>query len=85
MKKPASLTLLGLLLAMGSSLAQSFVLPEDMSETDRKRFKRFETFQIKGVCGDTDLERLAGLGVNTVRGYTIGEPKDMRKKLDRAH
>jgi hypothetical protein len=79
------ITLLITLLLTGSTLAQSFVIPEGMSETGRKRFERFETFQIKGVCGDRDLDRLAKLGVNTVRGYTIDEPEEMRKKLDHAN
>ncbi len=61
---------------------RAFVLAEGVSETDRKRFERFENFQIKGVCGDADLDRLAKLGVNTVRGYTIQEPEVMRAKLD---
>ena len=56
-----------------------------MSAIERKRFERFESFQIKGVCGESDMERLARLGVNTVRGYTLGEPEIMRKKLDDAH
>lgn len=73
------------LVVVGSTLAQSFVMPEGLTEIDRKRFERFETFQIKGVCGDRDLDRLAKLGVNTVRGYTIAEPTIMREKLDHAH
>jgi hypothetical protein len=77
--------LLSLLLLTGTTFAQSFVLPEGMSEIERKRFERFETFRIKGVCGDSDLERLSKIGVNTVRGYTIGESGEMRKKLDDAH
>jgi hypothetical protein len=77
-------TALIVILLTGSTIAKPFVLPEGMSETDRKRFERFENFEIKGVCGDSDLERLSTLGVNTVRGYTIGEPEEMRKKLDRA-
>lgn len=68
-----------------SAVAQSFVLPEGLSETDRKRLERFEKFQIKGVCGDRDLDRLAALGVNTVRGYTIPDAETMRQKLDHAH
>lgn len=83
--KTTLITLFGSLLFMSAATAQSFVLPDDMSETDRKRFERFETFQIKGVCGDRDLERLAKLGVNTVRGYTIAAPEVMREKLDHAH
>ncbi len=79
------LTLLFTLLLTASTFGQSFVLPEGMSETDRKRFERFETFQIKGVCGDRDLDRLATLGVNSVRGYTIDEPREMLKKLDHAN
>jgi hypothetical protein len=78
-------TLLVLLLLGSPPFVRSFVLPEGMTELDRKRFQRFETFQIKGVCGDTDLDRLAKLGVNTVRGYTIGEPVAMKMKLDHAH
>jgi hypothetical protein len=73
-----------LLLWTGPAFAYAFVLPENLSESDRKRFGRFETFQIKGVCGDSDLERLAKLGVNTVRGYTIPDSRAMRKKLDQA-
>ncbi len=85
MHKTTPLTLLGTLLLLCSTFAQAFVMPEGMSETDRKRFERFESFQIKGVCNDRDLDRLAKLGVNTVRGYTIAEPKKMREKLDHAH
>jgi hypothetical protein len=84
MYKSPSLTLLGVLLLASSTIAAPFVLPEGLSETERKRFERFKTFEIKGVCGDSDLERLSTLGVNTVRGYTIGEPKEMIKKLDHA-
>lgn len=69
----------------GSAFAQSFVLPKDLTEIERKRFERFKTFQIKGVCGDSDLDRLSGLGVNTVRGYTIQTPDIVREKLDHAH
>lgn len=84
MKTTLQIASLSLLLLATSALAQSFAIPEGMSDTDRKRFERFETFQIKGVCGDRDLDRLAKLGVNTVRGYTIEEPEVMRKKLDHA-
>lgn len=85
MHKTTPLALVGILLFASSTFAQSFVLPEGTSEADRKRFARFETFQIKGVCGDRDLARLSKLGVNTVRGYTIAEPAVMREKLDEAH
>lgn len=85
MNRSIPAALLGLLVLLGHPSAFSFVLPDDLSETERKRFERFETFQIKGVCGDADLDRLATLGVNTVRGYTIGEPEEMRRKLDHAH
>ena len=74
-----------LLLPACAALAQSFVAPKTLSEIERKRFQRFETFQIRGVCGDRDLERLAKMGVNTVRGYTIPSPEEMRAKLDEAH
>lgn len=77
-------TLLAITLA-GSAVAQSFVMPEGLSEIQRERFKRFETFHIKGVCNDSDLDRLASLGVNTVRGYTIPSAEAMRAKLDHAH
>ena len=83
--KPSVLPLSALaLLLFWPAVARSFVVPEGMSETQRQRFERFETFQIKGVCGDKDLDRLAKLGVNTVRGYTIEEPAVMREKLDHA-
>lgn len=85
MKTNILIASLGFVFLACSAQAQSFVMPEGMSEEDRQRFGRFETFQIKGVCGDTDLERLAKLGVNAVRGYTIQEPAVMREKLDRAH
>jgi hypothetical protein len=78
-------TVWGLLLLTAPVAAHAFTLSEGMSEVERKRFHRFETFKIKGVCGDTDLDRLAKLGVNTVRGYTIAEPTEMLKKLDHAH
>jgi hypothetical protein len=84
MKSTTLLSLLGLLTLTGSTFAQAFVIPEGMSETDRKRFERFETFRIKGVCGDRDMDRLAEFGVNTVHGYTIEEPAVTRQKLDRA-
>jgi hypothetical protein len=63
----------------------SFVVPEGMSEVERARFERFKTFQIKGVCNDGDRERLATLGVNTVRGYTIPAAAEMIAKLDDTH
>jgi hypothetical protein len=85
MKRLSRLTLLGLLCLTGATSARAFVVPAGMSETDRKRFERFETFHIKGVCGDRDLARLAANGVNTVRGYTLDEPAVMRQKLDDAH
>ncbi len=78
-------TLLASLLLAGSAFAQSFVVPKDLPEIERKRFERFKTFQIKGVCGDSDLDRLSKLGVNTVRGYTISSPEDVLEKLDHAH
>jgi len=85
MKSPQLLLLTGLLVLTSPVFAGSFAVPESVPEPDRQRFERFETFQIKGVCGDTDLDRLAKLGVNTVRGYTIQEPEVMREKLDHAH
>ncbi|MGL5017766.1 MAG: hypothetical protein ACRDBP_06515 [Luteolibacter sp.] len=85
MFKPTLRTLVSILLLGSVAFGQSFKLPEGASVAERKRFERFEAFQIKGVCGDSDLERLAGMGVNTVRGYTLGEPAAMRKKLDAAH
>ena len=84
MKSPAPLTLLGILLLTYPAIAGAFVIPEGMSDTERQRFKPFQTFQIRGVCGDRDLERLARSGVNTVRGYTMGEPAAVRESLDRA-
>jgi hypothetical protein len=85
MKFTARLLTLGLVFLIVSPSARSFTIPEDASETFRERFARFATFRIQGVCGDRDLERLATLGVNTVRGYTLGTPEEMRKKLDHAH
>jgi hypothetical protein len=82
MKTTVPLTFIALLLLTVSGMAYSFVLPAGLSEVEQKRFEPFRTFQIKGVCGDRDLDRLARLGVNTVRGYTIEEPAVMRKKLD---
>ncbi len=73
------------LLLTSSVIARSFVVPDGLSGIAHKRFERFESFQIKGVCGDSDMDRLARLGVNTVRGYILGEPEIMRKKLDDAH
>jgi hypothetical protein len=78
--------LLFLALSIGSSaFAQSFVMPEGISEIERQRFARFESFQIKGVCGERDLARLATFGVNTVRGYTIPSAAEMNAKLAEAH
>lgn len=85
MHKATTFTLMGALLLLASAMAKTFVLPEGMSETERQRFELFKTFQIKGVCGDGDMDRLARIGVNTVRGYTIEEPAVMREKLDQAH
>ncbi|MEY4489974.1 MAG: hypothetical protein RIQ79_2482 [Verrucomicrobiota bacterium] len=79
------LTLLGFLALTAPAVTQAFTIPDGLSETERKRFERFETFQIKGVCSDHDLARLAERGVNTVRGYTLDEPAVMRQKLDNAH
>jgi hypothetical protein len=73
------------LLFTSATLATSFVIPKGLSAPERKRFERFDSFQIRGVCGEGDLERLAKLGVNTVRGYTLGEPEIMRRKLDQVH
>jgi hypothetical protein len=84
MKPTSQLSILGIFVLTCSAFAQSFVMPEGLSAADREKFQRFETFQIKGVCGDRDLERLATLGVNTVRGYTIAEPREMKQKLDQA-
>lgn len=78
-------TLFASLLLACSAFAQSFVAPKDMPEIERKRFERFKTFQIKGVCGDSDLDRLSKIGVNTVRGYTIPSPEKIIEKLDHAH
>ena len=72
------------LLLTSPAIARSFVVPDGMSGIERKRFERFGSFQIKGVCGESDMRRLSTLGVNTVRGYTLGEPEIMRKKLDEA-
>ncbi len=78
--------IVGLALPLGcAAFAQSFVMPQGLSDIQRARFARFESFQIKGVCGDADLDRLASLGVNTVRGYTIPSVEVMREKLDHAH
>lgn len=85
MKPGSFLSLLLVLITCDSALAQSFVMPSGLSEIERQRFARFESFQIKGVCGDTDLDRLAKLGVNTVRGYTIPSAEVMRAKLDQVH
>lgn len=85
MKSPAPLTYLCAFLLTCPAIAQSFAVPKGLSGIEQKRFKRFESFQIRGVCGESDLDRLARNGVNTVRGYTIGEPATMREKLDRVH
>lgn len=85
MKRLRPRPLLGILLFACSFFAQAFVLPPGLSEIERQRFSRFEEVPIRGVCGDRDLARLASLGVNTVRGYTIEEPAAMRQKLDDAH
>jgi hypothetical protein len=85
MKPTTPFTFIALLLLTCTAFSYTFVLPEGLSEAEKKRFERFKTFQIKGVCGDRDVDRLAGLGVNTVRGYTIEEPAVMRKKLDHVH
>lgn len=84
MKLKASIPLIALLLLPCAAWAQSFVMPKGLSEIERKRFEKFEKFQIKGVCGDRDLERLSKMGVNTVRGYTIPGVEEMRAKLDEA-
>jgi hypothetical protein len=79
------LSLLGALALASSAYAYSFAQPEGLTEAERKRYARFEKFQIKGVCGDTDIARLGDRGVNTVRGYTIEAPATMIQKLDNAH
>ena len=84
MKTSVRSSILISILLTGSALAQSFVMPKDVSEAERKRLERFKTFQIKGVCGEGDMDRLSQLGVNTVRGYTIPSPEDIREKLDHA-
>jgi hypothetical protein len=85
MTQNARITLLSFLLLASPAFAYSFVIPQGLSDAQRARFKCFESFQIKGVCGDGDFERLSRLGVNTVRGYTIAKPEAMRAKLDRAN
>lgn len=81
----AIVPLLLLLAPACAVLAGPFVIPDGMAEPNRKRFEPFESFQIRGVCGDGDFERLARLGVNAVRGYTIPDPAEMRARLDAAH
>ncbi len=78
------IAVLGVLLLAGTTLAAPFVLPPGVSETSRKRLERFESFQIRGVCNDRDLQSLVGTGVNTVRGYSIRDPKVTLEKLDLA-
>lgn len=77
-------TLFAILALVSHGMAAPFVIPEGLPDDSRKRFERFETFRIKGVCGDTDLDRLASYGVNTVRGYTFRNPEKTRQKLDHA-
>jgi hypothetical protein len=72
------------LLLSGLAWAAPLALPADLPEASRKRFDVFQSFRIKGVCGDRDLESLAGTGVNTVRGYSIPSAQVARDKLDRA-
>lgn len=63
-----------------------FRVPDTLTAEQASRFAQFEDFQIKGVCGDRDLERLSTFGVNTVRGYTIpAETSRMTARLDEAH
>ncbi len=85
MHRIVSLAILAVLIPASAAIASPFAIPDGMSEVDRTRFKRFTSFQIRGVCGDRDLERLATIGVNTVRGYTIESAQAMRDKLDLAH
>ena len=80
-----AVVLVGVLGSSAVAQGGGVVVPDDLSPTQRARFERFENFRIDGVCGDRDLERLAALGVNTVRGYTIPAPEKMRAKLDEAH
>lgn len=78
--------LIGLAFSLVSTLATAqFKIPQGLSAEQRARFERFENFQIKGVCGVRDLERLSRFGVNTVRGYTIPSPEDMLDTLDEVH
>ncbi len=57
-----------------------------LAQTGQARLERLKSFRIRGVCGgEHDLERLATLGVNTVRGYSIPDPESMRATLDKAH
>ncbi|MEM1184195.1 MAG: hypothetical protein AAGI53_04245 [Planctomycetota bacterium] len=74
-----------LCVALSGSAFGQFRVPDTLSPEQAARFERFETFQIKGVCGVRDLERLSEGGVNTVRGYTIPSPGEMTKTLDRVH
>jgi len=78
------LMLAPLTLLTSASLA-GFEIPETLSAEQAARFKPFESFHIKGVCGEGDYERLSSFGVNTVRGYTISSPETMRAKLDEVH
>lgn len=79
----ARFAFLGTLLLACAAHAGPFVLPNGVSDTDRKRLERFQSFQIRGVCGDQDLESLVGTGVNTVRGYTIPAAKAMQPMIDK--
>lgn len=85
MKSLLRLCLPALLALTAPVFAQSFKMPAGLTEIERKRFERFESFHIKGVCGDRDLDRLASIGVNTVRGYSIPSVEETRAKLDHAH
>ncbi len=85
MPRHRTLAALAAALSTFAPATAQFQVPDTLSPEQALRFERFESFQIKGVCGDRDLERLASFGVNTVRGYTIPSAEAMLRKLDEAH
>lgn len=85
MPHPRILATLALALVPIAPVAAQFRTPDTLTPEQALRFERFEDFQIKGVCGVRDLERLASFGVNTVRGYTIPNAEETLRTLDEAH
>lgn len=60
-----------LLLAMPAAALDPAALVEKLTPEQARRYTLFNDFQIKGVCGTTELDLAQEFGINTIRGYTL--------------